>query len=139
MIPEVLIGGLLIVGGAIWRLAFPGTYQVLNVQFWQWLTYSGAAYLAIGLVRDLYLKYAKKPTCPPVRAGEPTICLESTVGPIIVGMGIAVLAVGVRHVFHTPLPAIVIGLGVLFVLSGVSKDIVIVFRRDPNHISLIPW
>ncbi len=134
---EAVLGVLLIAGSVAWRFAWP--YTTLDVHFWQYVTYAGAAYLAIGLVRDILIKLFAKGGCELRRAGEFTLCLESTVGPLIVAAGLGVLAAGVKHVFHMPLPSLGIALGALFIVSGLLKNIVIVFRYEKNHVSLIPW
>lgn len=137
MTPEAAIGALLIVAMTVWRFSFP--YSKVDVEFWQYVTYSGGVFLAIGLVRDVIIKLTAKSTCAPQRAGEKMICLESLVGPLLVFGGLAALAVGVRELFRAPIPYLGMYLGVIFIVSGLTKDIVIVFRREKNHINVIPW
>jgi hypothetical protein len=137
MTPEAKIGGLLFVGMLAWRLGF--TYPTVDVDLWQYITYSGGAFLAIGLVRDVIIKLTAKSACAPRRAGEKMICLESLVGPMLVFGGLVLLAVGVHNVWRPPVPMLGIYLAALFIVSGMTKDIVIVFRREKNHINVIPW
>ena len=136
--PEFAIGLLLIAGGTIWRFAF--SFQEVPLELGELIAYCGAAYLGIGLVRDLILKYSGKPSCEaPKRADLPTICFESFVGPIITAAGLALLVAGVQHPVRPSIPALVITLGVLFIVSGAAKDLVFKFAREKNHRSVIPW
>jgi hypothetical protein len=137
MTPESWIGGGLAAAGLVWRLAFP--HPSVEIEFWQGVTFTGAAFLAVGLVRDVLILLLAKRTCPPKRAGEKTICLESLVGPLLVFAGLGILGAGVHHAFRPPLPSVGIYLGLLFIVSGRTKDVVVVFRREPNHMNVIPW
>lgn len=134
---ESVLGVLVISGSIAWRFAWP--YKTFDVHLWQTLVYGGAAYLFIGLVRDLYIKLSGKAGCELRKAAEPTICLESVIGPLIIAVGLIALGIGVKHVFHAPLPFLGVALGALFIVSGLLKNIVLVFRYEKDHISLIPW
>ena len=135
---EIVIGILLIVGAAVWL--FTGSVPApLTVQFWQLVTYSGVAYLAIGLVRDVLIRFLVKRPEKLRRADYPTLCLESFVAPLVVLAGLGILLAGVRHAFQPTLPALGLALGALFILSGLLKDIVIKFAREKHHTSYIPW
>ena len=135
--PEIVIGLLAAALSVVWRFAWP--YRTIDVQFWEYVTYAGAAYLAVGLVRDVLIKLLSKSGGELRRAGEPTLCLESAVGPLMVAAGLAVLLAGVKHTFHAPMPYLGVALGALFIVSGLCKDVVLVFRKEKNHSSLIPW
>lgn len=137
--PEIVIGVLLAIAGIVWRLV-GWKYPTESLQLWQLVTYSGVFYLVIGLLRDLYIKYIGKPeACEVRRASEPTMCLESCIGPVVVMAGLAMLLAGVRQAFHPSVPALGIAAGALFAVSGMLKNVVVAFRIEKNHISFIPW
>lgn len=139
MLPEMLIGIAVIAGSIAWRVGGFADYPTVEIQFWQLVTYSGAAYLAVGLVRDVIIKIFLKAQCPIRKAEHPTICLESTIGPIIVFQGLGVMLAGVRHEYALAAPTLGIVFGALCILSGLLKDLVVTFQREKNHIAFIPW
>lgn len=134
--PEIVIGLLLAAAGLVWRFAFDPPER--DVELWLLLTAAGGIYLAIGLVRDVMIKLFVKPG-PPCKAEHPTICLESTIGPIVVAVGLAVLLIGIRFPFRPSYALLIVALGGLFAVSGLLKNVVVSFRIEKNHSSFLPW
>jgi hypothetical protein len=134
--PESAFGVLLAVGCGIWR--FAAGSPPAPTELWQLVAYTGVALLAIGLVRDLYIKFFMKAEAPK-RAGEKLICLESLIGSLLVAAGLGLLGLGVTRPFETEAATLGVFLGGLFVVSDFMKDVVVVFRREKDHLNLIPW
>lgn len=134
--PEIVIGLLLAVTGLVWRFAFDPPER--DVELWLLVTAAGGIYLAIGLVRDVLLLFFVKPG-PPCKAEHPTICLESTIGPIVVALGLTVLLIGVRFPFRPSYGLLLVALGGVFAVSGLLKNVVVSFRIERNHRSFLPW
>ena len=133
---EAALGVLVAIGCGVWRFA-AGSPPVV-VELWQLITYTGVALLGIGLVRDLYIKFLVKADAPK-RAGEKLICFESLVGALLVAKGLALLGLGVARSFDTEVATLGVYLGALFVVSDLVKDVVVVFKREKDHLNLIPW
>jgi hypothetical protein len=133
---EARIGGALALAGAIGRFGFDA--RPVEVELWEAVTYSGAAFLAIGLVRDVAIKLLRRGTAPR-RSGEKLICLESLLGALLVASGLGLLAIDVRRAFHPAVASVAIWGALLLVLSGETKDLVLVLRREKDHANLIPW
>ena len=129
--------GVLVAGGCgAWR--FAGGSPAVSVELWQLVAYTGVALLAIGLVRDLWIKFFIKAEAPK-RAGEKLICFESLVGSLLVASGLGLFGLGVARPFDTSAATLGIYLGFLFVVSDAIKDVVVVFKREKDHLNLIPW
>jgi hypothetical protein len=134
--PETVLGGALVLASAVWRFGFASSE--VEVDAWEYVVYSGVALLAVGLVRDVAIKLRSGPR-EPRRAGEKVICFESVLGASLVGAGLLLLGADVHRLFHPALASLGIWAGFLLVLSGETKDVVMVFRREKDHINLIPW
>jgi hypothetical protein len=133
---EKWIGAALVLGSALWRFGFAA--PEVEVELWQYVAYTGVAFLAIGLVRDLAIKFSRAPR-EPRSAGEKLICFESVAGALLVAAGLSLLGLEVHRAFHPTLASLGIWAGFIFVASGETKDVVMVFRREKNHLNLIPW
>jgi hypothetical protein len=131
-----------ILGGAIALAAIAAALGLerreVEVELWQVVAYSGAAFLAIGLVRDVWIKLARRASAPR-RAGEKLICFESLAGALLVASGLALLGASVHRPFHPTVAGLALWGGLLVVLSGETKDLVIVFKREKDHLNVIPW
>ncbi|MBI3725287.1 hypothetical protein HY251_15250 [bacterium] len=130
--------GLLVAGAAL-VFRFAGSDREVEVQLWHYVTYTGAAFLAIGLVRDMILILKRGRTEKPRHAGEKLICFESVSGALLVMAGMALYLVGVERAWHPDLSWLGVYAGGLFVVSGQTKDVVMVFKREKDHANLIPW
>ena len=138
MRPETILGALAFVGGAA-CLAVRDT-PVVSVELWQAITYSGVAFLGVGLARDLWRIMRRTPgEARPKRAGEPLICFESLAGGLLVVVGLLALAGDVRRTFQPQAAALAAYAGVLLVLSGLTRNTVIACRCEKDHASVIPW
>jgi len=140
---ETILGALLIAGGAA-CLFFERAWPVIGLKFWQGVTYSGVTLLGIGLIRDIGLIVKAR------RAGvsakktreegaDKPICVESVVGAIIVACGLVCLGFGVQRPMRPTVPALVLYLGLIFVISGLIKDLVLVFKVEKDHGNVILW
>lgn len=133
---EAVLGAVVVVASLAWRFAF--AHSTVEVELWQTITYTGAAFLAIGLVRDVILKLTVK-RGPPVRTGEKLICFESVVGTLLVAAGLALMALEVARPFMLASPTLATWVGALLIASGLTKDVVMVFKREKDHVNIIPW
>jgi hypothetical protein len=133
---EALLGGVVIAGSAVWRIA--AASPIVGVELWQLVTYTGVALLGVGLVRDLWIKFLVKAAAPR-RTGEKLICLESLTGGLCVVAGLTLCGLGVARVFDVAAASLGVYAGVLLVASDFIKDVVVVFRREKDHLNLIPW
>ena len=133
---ETGLGVLLALVAVVWRLGFES--PEVEVDVWQYVTYTGVALLAVGLVRDVIVKLTHRGP-PPRRAGEKLICFESTVGALLVASGLALLGAEVHRAFHPALASLALWGAFLLVVSGKTKDVVMVFRTEKNHANVIPW
>jgi hypothetical protein len=133
---EGILGALVLVASIAWRFAL--AHASVEVELWQVVTWTGAAFLAIGLVRDVVLRLTVERR-PPVRAGEKLICFESVAGALLVAAGLALLALDVHRIFLVAQPTVASWAGALLITSGLTKDVVMVFKREKNHANIIPW
>jgi hypothetical protein len=133
---EAAFGVIVAIGCGVWRGV--GGSPAVGVELWELVTYTGVALLGIGLVRDLYIKFFMKAEAPK-RAGEKLICFESLVGSLLVASGLGLFGLGVTRPFATETATLGVYLGVLFVVSDLIKDVVVVFKREKDHLNLIPW
>jgi hypothetical protein len=133
---EGILGTLVLVASIAWRLAL--AYASVEVELWQVVTWTGAAFLAIGLVRDVVIRLTVERR-PPARAGEKLICFESAAGALLVAAGLALLALDVHRAFLVAQPTVASWAGALLIASGLTKDVVMVFKREKNHANIIPW
>jgi len=134
---ELGIGAVVLLGAVGWRVA--AEPPLVQAELWQAITYPGCALLGIGLVRDLWIKLVKRPVREARRSGEKLICLESLVGALLVASGLGLLGLGVMHELDLRASTIGMALGVTFLVSGAIADVVVVFKRDKDHLNLIPW
>lgn len=134
---ELVLGTLTIAAGIVLR--FTGLDRPFPIELWQAVTWTGAAFLAMGLVRDLWIVATKTREKPVKKAGEKTLCFESGAGMLLVAAGLALLAVGVKRPFAPEAGWLVAYAGVLLIANGWTKDLVLVFRREKDHLNLIPW
>jgi hypothetical protein len=132
-----LVAGLVIALGAL-GLRLLGHDREVEVELWQYVTYTGAALLALGLVRDV-LALPCRCQVKPHRAGEPTICVESLTGLLLVSSGLALYLLDVSRSWHPALSSLGFYAGALCVVSKRMKDTVLVLRREKDHANLIPW
>jgi hypothetical protein len=133
---EAALGVIGAIGCGVWRGV--GGSPPIGIELWQLVAYTGVALLGIGLVRDLYIKFFVKAEAPK-RAGEKLICFESLVGALLVASGLGLFGLGVTRPFDTVAATLGIYLGALFVVSDLIKDVVVVFKREKDHLNLIPW
>ncbi|HZU98114.1 MAG TPA: hypothetical protein VFF73_15530 [Planctomycetota bacterium] len=110
----------------------------VEVQLWQLVTYSGAGLLAIGLVRDLLILKCRA-CATPRRAGEVLVCLESVSGVLLVGSGLGLCAASVEKAWHPALSTLGFFVAAVFVASAGAKDVVLAFKRERDHLNVIPW
>ena len=130
--------GLLIAALAL-AARFTGFDRETDVELWQYVTYTGVGFLGIGLVRDVLIVIRRRGARQPKHAGEKLICFESLVGSLLVAAGIALLLADVKREWHPALSSLGIYAGAIFVASGGTKDVVLVFKREKDHMNLIPW
>lgn len=134
---EAILG--LLVAMAALGARFTGFDRDTDVELWQYVTYTGAGFLAIGLVRDVLILIRRGGARQPKRAGEKLICFESLAGSLLVVAGLALLLASVERQWHPSLSSLGIYAGAIFVASGGTKDVVLVFKREKDHMNLIPW
>lgn len=106
---EAAIG--LLVAAAALGLRFTSFDRELEVQLWHYVTYTGATFLGIGLVRDVIIILAKGRTAKPLSKGEKLICFESVAGALLVASGLALLALEVDRAWHPALSSLGLYLG----------------------------
>jgi hypothetical protein len=136
---EIVLGVLVLLSGITWRAL--GDSAHLPVQLWQAITYAGVAVLGVGLIRDLsiVIRRFRKKSGPPRCACDKMICLESTVGSLLVASGLGILLLGVQHEMLVRHASLAIAAGVVLIASGYGKDVVVIFRREKDHQNVIPW
>lgn len=139
---ETVLGAACIVVGAVAGLTTDAP-PAFSVPLWLAIDASGASFLFVGLVRDLWLLVKARRAGRSARrertGPEKPICLESLLGSLVVAVGLVFLALGVRHGFEPGWPGVAIWAGVLLVLSGLVKDVVLVFRIEKDHGNVILW
>src|SRR5581483_10214079 len=126
---EGKLGGVLAVAALVWRLGFAS--PAVDVELWEAVTYSGAAFLGIGLVRDIVIKLTKR-TGAPQRSGEKLICFESLTGALLVASGLGLFGVDAKCTFHPVAASVALWGALLLVLSGETKDVVLVFKKEKD-------
>lgn len=139
---ETVLGALMIAGGIL-TSAFIDSPATYRIEFWQTFTWTGIGLLGIGLVRDIWLiikaRRAGKSARPERAADEKPICVESLLGSILVLAGLLFLGLDVHRTFEPGWPGILLFLGFLFVVSGLIKDLVVVFKVEKDHGNVILW
>ncbi len=139
---ETVLGSLCAAGGlaaSVWMNDPPG----ISLPLWLAVDAVGAALLGIGLVRDLWLivkaRRAGRSARPERKSADKPICLESLLGALLVAVGLVCLATGVQRPMTPSLPVLVTGAGLVFIVSGLIKDVVLVFRIEKDHGNVILW
>lgn len=118
--------------GLALRLAAPETRIVIT---WPMLLVAaGAVLLAVGLARDLdlariALEGRPVATVPDRHPGELRLCLESALGLGAVAVGLAWRLAG----------GPVLALAVVATLGHLTRNLVVVVRREPAHRNVVFW
>lgn len=134
---EAWLGGAVLLASLV-LFALP--HGRVEVELGRAIAWTGAGFLAVGLVRDVTIKLSVAPqACPPQRAGEVTLCFESLGGALLVLLGLAALVARVHHALDVATPWVGVWAGALIALSGLTKDVVLAFRLERNHLNVIPW
>jgi len=103
---------------------------------------SGVVLLASGLARDLVrIAIEPRPMASP-REGQPgelRLCLESTLGLSAVAGGLAWRFWIPSPPITPPLGALVVSLGAVATFGHLTRNLVVVFRREPAHRDVVFW
>jgi hypothetical protein len=98
-----------------------------------------AVMLGQGLLRDLALllrrRRAEGP--PPPRAAEACLCVESTLGLLLLGAGALLLLGGLSEAVEVGQSGLGLGLPVFLLFGFAIKDYVLILRKDPDHANMI--
>jgi len=106
------------------------------------LVAAGVVLLAVGLARDLArLALEGRPVAaaPDRHPGELRLCLESTLGLGAVVAGLA-WRLGVGSAARpVPVGTLVLALAVVAALGHLTRNLVVVVRREPQHRNVVFW
>jgi len=133
---ELVTGIAAVLGAAVlWMLPAgrqPGAVLVADVFRW-----GGVILLVQGFFRDIHILLTRR------RAGRDEsrvglwICVESTLGLLLIAQGIGLLLLDVPNVVRLPLAAWVLALAAWWLFGYATRDLVLELRRDPDHLSLL--
>ena len=126
-------------GAALWLVApsarVATTWPMLVVM-------AGAALLASGLVRDLAriaLEGRPVASTPDRHPGGLRLCLESTLGLGAVAAGLGWRFGSVSPPLTPTLGALVLGLAAVATFGHLTRNLVVVLRREPAHRNVVFW
>jgi hypothetical protein len=103
---------------------------------------AGVVLLASGLARDLArLALEDRPgaTAPDGRPGELLLCVESTLGLLAVAAGLGGWFWQAGPVIPVPVGGLVLGGAVVAAFGHLTRNLVVVFRREANHRNVVFW
>lgn len=106
------------------------------------LVAAGAMLLAVGLARDLAriaLEGRPVATVPDRHPGELRLCLESTLGLGAVAAGLAWHLAGASAALPVSVSGLVLALAVVATLGHLTRNLVVVVRREPAHRNVVFW
>jgi hypothetical protein len=133
---------LALVLGLALRLAAPETRIVITRPML--LVAAGAVLLAVGLARDLdlariALEGRPVATVPDRYPGELRLCLESALGLGAVAVGLAWRLAGASAALPVSVGGPVLALAVVATLGHLTRNLVVVVRREPAHRNVVFW
>jgi len=103
---------------------------------------AGVVLLASGLARDLAriaLEGRPRATAPDGRPGELRLCFESTLGLLAVAVGLGGRVWEAGPVLAVPVGGLVLGGAVVAAFGHLTRNLVVVFRREPDHRNVVFW
>jgi hypothetical protein len=103
---------------------------------------AGVVLLASGLARDLArIALHGRPIVASAdgRPGELRLCLESTLGLLAVAVGLGGRVWQACPVIPVPVGGLVLGGAVVAALGHLTRNLVVVFRREANHRNVVFW
>jgi hypothetical protein len=106
------------------------------------LVLGGVVLLGSGLIRDLArlaLEGRPAAVAPDRHPGELRLCLESTLGLIAVATGLGWWGWSAGPPVDAPLGAVVLALAGVAAFGHLTRNLVVVFRREPAHRNVVFW
>jgi hypothetical protein len=131
--------GLLVAGGAL-MLFMPAVRVWIQPSLL--IVWAGAALLAAGLARDLARLAVEERADvmrPAATQKELKICLESALGGLAVAAGLAWRLTAPAGSQALGLGAFVVGLALVVTFGHLSRNVIVIFRIDPEHRNILPW
>lgn len=125
-----------VTGGMLWSQDCSTLTYPAAVFIWA----SGLLLLCYGLVRDLYLLR----TCPCKGDGEgekqkvSMLCVESTIGLLVVGQGLALQWLGWTPLATISLGSVLVVAGLILAFGHKTRDWVLILAVAPEHHNLLP-
>lgn len=102
------------------------------------LRWAGVALLLQGFVRDVFILLARRRKQGPGGGRRGLwICVESTLGLVLIGQGLLLNALSVGGFVSLPPGVWVLGLSVWWLFGYATQDLVLELRRDPDHLNLL--
>lgn len=126
-------------GATLWAVA-PAVRATVT---WPMLVViAGVVLLASGLAGDLAriaLEGRPAAATPDRHPGELRLCLESTLGLSAVAGGLLWRSWSASPSLTPPLGALVSGLAAVAAFGHLTRNVVVVFRREPAHRNVVFW
>ncbi|MBI4639257.1 MAG: hypothetical protein HY731_01095 [Candidatus Tectomicrobia bacterium] len=125
-------------------LAIVGTWLLMGQSEWSLyfgvlMGYSAALLLGQGLIRDIARIIMMRGKHSGEKERIPGLCAESTIGMLVILLGLLLTLLGVTQRVALGRTGLTVLVGIILVIGFMTKDYVLIVRKEKDHASLIVW